>query len=99
MCGDTCVSDNECVSGFHCSLTLCVGDYTSGQMCVSANECQTNNCTDGVCCSVVECEECFSCARGGGVCGIVERNNDPRGEWCVCVCVCVYSQTNCLTNN
>lgn len=61
-CASTCTKDDECSSGNACLNGTC-GAKSLGQQCMSANECKSKLCVDGVCCDSACDGTCQFCAN------------------------------------
>lgn len=67
-CAAACATDADCGDGFFCDgANHCVADQNNGQPCVTASQCQSGFCVDGVCCDSA-CEgACVACDLGPNV--------------------------------
>jgi hypothetical protein len=84
-CRTTCTVQADCVQGT-CTGGMCgTGKKPLGAPCGAATECNSNFCTDGVCCDVGDCSgACRSCNLAGeaGSCRNFAANADPRAPGC-----------------
>lgn len=55
-CPLSCLSHEECASGFHCEGT-CLANYPNGSGCVEDAQCLSSHCQNGFCCASGDC--CF----------------------------------------
>jgi hypothetical protein len=69
-------SDANCVGGYYCAGNTCTLKKGLGSGCSAGNQCGSNNCVDGVCCSSSSCGQCLNCAAGSGMCTAVVTNGD-----------------------
>jgi hypothetical protein len=79
-CHGRCTNDAEC-AGAKCEAGSC-GQKPLGAACVKADECESNICTDGVCCNIACTGPCVSCREAGnvGVCSpAAAGRTDPHG--------------------
>ena len=80
--GKKCAGDGaNCLSGTCGGNDLCAPKPV-GAMCVANNECQSGQCADGVCCSMICNGLCRSCALPGsvGTCSFIPSGEDPDEE-------------------
>ncbi|HVZ71134.1 MAG TPA: hypothetical protein VHJ20_02060 [Polyangia bacterium] len=83
-CTTSCTTNAQCDTGHACVNGKC-GPKLPGLACMTAAECASNHCVDGVCCDSECTGACKSCALASapGKCTPVAKGNgDPRG---VCV--------------
>jgi MYXO-CTERM domain-containing protein len=86
-CGDTCVSDADCIASAFCDSTShCAADQANGAACSKNSQCKNGNCVDGVCCDqpcAELCQACSAAKKGSGsdgVCGNVKAESDPDND-------------------
>jgi sugar lactone lactonase YvrE/subtilisin-like proprotein convertase family protein len=90
VCPASCTVDADCDTVAYCNASsVCVLKNPNGVPCTRVGECQSNQCTDGVCCSASCGELCKSCVLTGsvGTCSFVSGGQDP-GEECAGVGFC-----------
>lgn len=81
-----CTIDENCRSDYYCSLErTCLKRAPRGLACVSASQCLTTFCVDGVCCDsncVGTCESCRASknAATDGLCSPIPADQDPDDE-------------------
>ncbi len=75
-CFGSCTRDAECNTGYYCTEGSCEAKKINGNTCTAANQCQSNNCVDNVCCSSDSCGTCEACNIEGhqGSCFFVALN-------------------------
>jgi hypothetical protein len=90
-CRQSCNSNTDCIAPNVCTGGSC-GKRGRGQLCTSADQCDSGSCADGVCCDNACAGRCRSCAlpSARGTCTPVPANAlDPRaaggqgGDACV----------------
>lgn len=86
-CAFSCASDNDCSSNaYYCDQGSCQPRKADGAICQSANQCQSGNCVDGVCCEnacTSKCQACSNAKKGAGEdgqCGPILAGRDPEEE-------------------
>lgn len=86
VCPGQCASNDQCATGY-CDVVSgdCVTKLDPGAACVSAEQCQSGFCTDGVCCNSAcsgVCETCAAAkgASADGVCSPAASGADPDNE-------------------
>lgn len=81
-CRSSCAVDSHCAPAAHCSGLACVGDLPFGSRCLRASQCQSGNCTDGVCCASAACSgACRTCdGQVPGSCSAARPGTDPHGD-------------------
>jgi hypothetical protein len=86
-CRTNCAMDNQCAptGGSYCTGPggSCLFTKANGVACLSAHECTSGNCVDGVCCSAASCSTCQACNVSGsaGNCTNVPVNiADPHAR-------------------
>ena len=57
--------DTECVTTHYCGGNVCLEKKPNGDPCGGANECQSDFCTDGVCCESACVGSCETCNETG----------------------------------
>lgn len=82
--------DGECSNGGTCTgsgaCTTAQTKYANGNTCVSAAQCDSGYCADGVCCDswcTGRCQACTAAKKGQGVdgtCGNIVAQSDPDDE-------------------
>ena len=79
-CGDTCTTDDGCVSTHWCSAPICQPKKLNGIPCGGNNECKTGFCVDGVCCATACTSACAQCNLPGtvGDCAAHGAGTDPE---------------------
>jgi hypothetical protein len=80
-CATSCSGTTGCQSPFTCSGNTC-GLRADGQPCNGTAQCNSNHCSQGVCCDVDCSATCMTCDLNGsvGVCTAVSAGGaDPRG--------------------
>jgi hypothetical protein len=80
-CITACQDSSQCMSPAACVAGSC-GKRGNGQDCTSGDQCQSNQCVQGVCCESTCAGACQSCAlpSSRGKCTPVPNNAvDPRG--------------------
>jgi hypothetical protein len=84
VCLTTCITSTDCIPGYLCSAAgECVNDLPIGDACLSADDCFTGFCVDGVCCDGLcdgDCEACDTAATGAadGICSALPVfSSDP----------------------
>jgi len=102
VCEDICQDDSQCAPGYHCVLQtkngvtsgLC-GKRKNGQPCLDADECESGQCVDGVCCESSCTGPCRSCSlpSAPGQCLNVASNVPDPHKTCV-----DQGNHTCLTN-
>jgi hypothetical protein len=85
ICKSVCATDDDCTSGRPCRNGTCGGSF--GSVCTSNDECSSGFCAQGVCCSTVCNQTCFSCALPAtvGVCRPVPQGMPDPGGRCTAV--------------
>lgn len=78
VCGAYGDDDRGSASGALYALAL---RRTIGEVCVNADQCESGNCVDGVCCALAVCPDCHSCAVTGYV-GQCTALGSLEGEPC-----------------
>jgi hypothetical protein len=68
---------DSCIAPRTCSLGDCLGSGVLGAPCGQAQDCASNACVDGVCCTTNSCGACQSCAVGAGTCATLTSQDDP----------------------
>lgn len=85
-CKTMCTTVNDCAAGSNCMNNMCVGLQGNGAACMSAVDCQSGFCVDGVCCNSActsTCQACSAAKKGAGAdgtCGPVVTGADPDNE-------------------
>ncbi|MBW1808126.1 MAG: hypothetical protein JRJ87_07995 [Deltaproteobacteria bacterium] len=84
FCDGPCTTDAQCGAGYFCSAGVCVETYADGEICAGDNQCQSDSCTDGVCCASDCAGQCEACDVTGslGVCTAV--SGAPHGARQAC---------------
>ena len=83
-CKTACAGPEDCAPGAPCVAGSC-GKSPLGAACTSGDECNSNNCVDGVCCDVSACTgPCRACNVPGsaGSCQNFATNAEPRAAGC-----------------
>src|SRR5262245_15343740 len=78
-----CLNDGDCLGTEFCDFgtSLCTLKKNPGASCVGPNECQSDFCVDGVCCSSPCSGTCSACnVAPPGTCGPVPSGTDPAAE-------------------
>lgn len=78
-----CLDDGYCQGTEFCDFGtgFCTTKKNPGASCVGPNECQSNFCVDGVCCSSLCDGTCSACNLAPpGTCGAVPNGTDPAAE-------------------
>ncbi|MCB9788163.1 MAG: lamin tail domain-containing protein [Deltaproteobacteria bacterium] len=90
-CRTNCTQDSECITGYFCDnpgpTGTCEPKLANGDACNADNECTTNFCTDGVCCTTACAGACRQCdISGDGTCTLHPFPTDPETGcglyWC-----------------
>ncbi len=68
-CPAMCMGDGDCAAGYYCNGNACDIELAAGVACVTANQCGSGICEDGVCCQT-SCAGCGTCAAGTGLCSL-----------------------------
>jgi hypothetical protein len=81
VCKNTCLTNDDCVTGKTCNpVGLC--GFKEDRACASSDECRSGHCAHGVCCDTACNQPCVSCALPGtvGTCTLVPSGLvDPIG--------------------
>ena len=95
-CATSCVIDADCDANAHCTAGECIGDYDNGHTCDEAdgagnNECVSDHCQNGFCCTAGDC-----CTVEGDCAGL----GYDVAPWCHDAATCQgYRQDAvCVTN-
>ena len=82
-CGNRCATNNDCVAPNTCQNGSC-GKKPPGQICARADECASNVCAQGVCCSTACGGLCQACNLPGlaGTCSPVPAGGQDPGGRC-----------------
>ncbi len=93
-CVSVCTTDADCASGQFCTAGSC-GLRRLGQICTADNQCASNNCVDGVCCSAATCGACQSCNLAGsaGSCQPVPAGSAEPHQLCAANPPCGFTGT------
>jgi len=90
-----CLNDGNCLSGEFCDggSNTCAPQQDPGASCLGPNECASNFCVDGVCCTSSCSGTCNACdvAASPGTCGAVPLGTDPDAECPGVSCVGYYA--------
>ena len=92
LCADTtkcaggCDATHPCSSGRYCDTAsgACLTQKANGIACLSAVECTSQNCVDGVCCESACAGQCQACAEAGMPGKCVAVSGPPRGVRMAC---------------
>jgi hypothetical protein len=87
-CLSSCTNDGQCATGDYCnqSSSQCQAKKGLGNPCIGANECQSNFCVDGVCCSSACAGQCQACNVLGsvGTCSPTPMGQQPVAPRAAC---------------
>lgn len=74
--------DDECTGAMVCSGSASCRLGNNGTACTAFDQCQSGNCTDGVCCNTSCTGNCESCDQAGsiGSCALIPDDQDPIDE-------------------
>jgi hypothetical protein len=78
-----CLNDGYCLGTEFCDFntSLCTTKRDQGASCVGPNECQSDFCVDGVCCTDLCSGTCSACNLAPpGTCGAIPDGTDPAAE-------------------
>jgi MYXO-CTERM domain-containing protein len=89
-CREDCTKDPECASKNYCleanadggtGKSSCPEKFEPGHACTRSSQCDSNSCSDGVCCNI-NCDKCGSCNTPGsvGTCIPIPAGTDPEME-------------------
>jgi hypothetical protein len=88
-----CENDGHCMAaaGTFCDAGACAPLRQLGEACQGANQCESGNCVDGVCCDSDcggTCRACHIAKTGvaSGTCTYIPNGNDPDQECLLTVC-------------
>jgi MYXO-CTERM domain-containing protein len=82
-CSGMCAGDLECLEEFWCDTTdtmNCLPDLPNGDPCSRIAMCESDVCTEGVCCDTACAGTCESCTAVAGECRPYDRGTDPESE-------------------
>jgi len=79
------MTNMDCAAGNLCENGMCTGRRPNGGMCMTADECESGNCVDGVCCNTACNGQCEACDVMGslGTCSAV--TGAPHGSRTACM--------------
>jgi MYXO-CTERM domain-containing protein len=85
-CRDTCSSHGHCAFGYRCDFTTstCTDKLLLGDPCSAAEECDSDQCMDGVCCNTACGDQCTACNETGNEGTCVPVSGAPRGSRNAC---------------
>ncbi|MEZ4395006.1 MAG: nidogen-like domain-containing protein [Polyangiales bacterium] len=83
-CLTSCKSNDGCAMGSACIGGTCQGRRPNGGMCTDANECESGNCVDGVCCNTACNGQCEACDVSGSLGTCTPATGAPHGTRTAC---------------
>ena len=102
-CPTTCSDGGTCVSTSTCAAGTCTGRKGNGQPCTSPDQCEFDNCIDGVCCNSSCDGGCVACNLPSslGVCTVLGAQNGGSPSCTPYVCSGASSgcPTSCTGDN
>ncbi len=89
VCGATacltaCTANEQCAMGSACISGTCQGRRPNGGMCATANECESGQCVDGVCCNTACNGQCEACDATGALGTCTAVTGAPHGMRTAC---------------
>jgi hypothetical protein len=76
----SCNDNADCETGHYCDAPACLPEKALGEACSAADECQSGNCVDGLCCDTACGAQCHACDVAGSLGTCTPVMGAPHGS-------------------